>query len=147
MRFNNFMKIEFPSVSSNGGFAREAVVNFVKQLAPTEEELENIRTAVDEAVDNAISHAYPKSLGLITIKCYILKGNIISITVKDGGVGIENVKRAKMPMFTTCSGRSGMGFTIMESFMTSLEIKSEVGNGTTVHMRKRITLDKKSNNT
>lgn len=138
MKFNNYMQIEFPSVSSNEDFARKVVANFAEQLDPTIEELSEIRTAVAEAVANAIAHAYPDSLGKITVRCRILKDDTLDIVVKDNGVGIEDVERAKMPMFTTTSERSGMGFTIMESFMTSCEVKSEIGKGTTVHMKRRI---------
>ena len=132
------MTMEFPSVSSNEDFARKVVANFAAQLDPTVEELGDIQTSVAEAVSNAIVHAYPNSLGLITIRCRILKDNTLDIVVKDKGVGIEDVDRARMPMFTTTSERSGMGFTIMESFMTSFEVESEVGKGTTVHMKRHI---------
>ncbi len=138
MKFNNFMAMEFPSVNSNEEFARKVVANFAEQLDPTAEELGDIRTAVTEAVSNAIVHAYPDSVGIIEIRCRILKDNTLDIVVKDKGVGIEDVERAKIPMFTTTSERSGMGFTIMESFMTSFEVKSEVGKGTTVHMKRHI---------
>ena len=146
MKFNNFMAMEFPSVNFNEEFARKAVANFAEQLDPTVEELGDIRTAVTEAVSNAIVHAYPDSLGMITIRCRILKDNTLDIVVKDSGIGIEDVERAKMPMFTTTSERSGMGFTIMESFMTSCEVKSKVGKGTTVHMKKHIVSRKSWNN-
>ncbi len=138
MKFNNYMQIEFPSVSSNEDLARKVVANFAEQLDPTLEELSEIRTAVAEAVANAIVHAYPDSLGKITVRCRILKDDTLDIIVKDNGVGIEDVERAKMPMFTTTSERSGMGFTLMECFMTSCEVKSEIGKGTTVHMKRRI---------
>ncbi|MBQ8043446.1 MAG: anti-sigma F factor [Clostridia bacterium] len=138
MKYNNFMAMEFPSVNSNEEFARKVVANFAEQLDPTAEELGDIRTAVTEAVSNAIVHAYPDSVGIIAIRCRILKDDTLDIVVKDKGVGIEDVERAKMPMFTTTSERSGMGFTIMESFMTSFEVKSEVGKGTTVHMKRHI---------
>lgn len=138
MKFNNYMQVEFPSVSSNEDLARKVVANFAEQLDPTIEELSEIRTAVAEAVANAIVHAYPDSLGKITVRCRILKDDTLGIVVKDNGVGIEDVERAKMPMFTTTSERIGMGFTIMESFMTSCEVKSEIGKGTTVHMKRRI---------
>lgn len=139
MKFDNFMILEFPSKSCNEAFARAAVACFASQLDPTLEELGDIRTAVSEAVTNCIVHAYPQELGIITLRCRILKDNILDIVVKDKGVGIADVEQARRPMFTTGgSDRSGMGFTIMESFMTSFELTSETGKGTTVHMRRRI---------
>ena len=139
MRFDNYMILDFPSKSSNEAFARSAVACFAAQMDPTMEELGDIRTSVSEAVTNAIVHAYPDSLGMITLRCRILKDNVLDIVVKDRGIGIPDVEKAKQPMFTTGgSDRSGMGFTIMESFMTSFEIKSQPGKGTTVHMRRKI---------
>jgi stage II sporulation protein AB (anti-sigma F factor) len=139
MKFENYMIIEFPSKYCNEAFARSAVACFASQLDPTLEELGDIRTAVSEAVTNCIVHAYPNELGTIILRCRILKDNILDIVVKDKGVGIPDVEQARRPMFTTGgSDRSGMGFTIMESFMTSLEISSGEGKGTTVHMRRRI---------
>ena len=139
MKFENYMILEFPSRSANEAFARSAVACFAAQLDPTLEELGDIRTAVSEAVTNCIVHAYPENLGVITLRCRILKDNVLDIVVKDQGVGIADIEQARRPMFTTGgSDRSGMGFTIMESFMTSFEIKSEQGKGTTVHMRRRI---------
>ena len=139
MKFDNFMILEFPSKSCNEAFARSAVACFAAQLDPTLEELGDIRTAVSEAVTNCIVHAYPQELGIITVRCRILKDNVLDIVVKDRGVGIPDVEKARRPMFTTGgSDRSGMGFTIMESFMTSFELTSEQGKGTTVHMRRRI---------
>ena len=139
MKFENFMILEFPSRSANEAFARSAVACFAAQLDPTLEELGDIRTAVSEAVTNCIVHAYPEKLGVITLRCRILKDNILDIVVKDQGVGISDIEQARRPMFTTGgTDRSGMGFTIMESFMTSFEIKSAPGKGTTVHMRRRI---------
>lgn len=139
MKFDNYMILEFPSKSANEGFARSAVACFAAQLDPTLEELGDIRTAVSEAVTNCIVHAYPDKLGNITLRCRILKDNVLDIVVKDKGVGIADVEQAKRPSFTTGgSERSGMGFTIMESFMTNLEVSSVPGKGTTVHMRRRI---------
>ena len=139
MKFENYMILEFPSRSTNEAFARSAVACFASQLDPTLEELGDIRTAVSEAVTNCIVHAYPENLGVITLRCRILKDNILDIVVKDQGVGISDIEQARRPMFTTGGmDRSGMGFTIMESFMTSFEIKSAPGKGTTVHMRRRI---------
>ena len=139
MKFNNYMILEFPSKSCNEAFARSAVACFAAQMDPTLEELGDIRTAVSEAVTNCIVHAYPNDLGMITLRCRILKDNVLDIVVKDKGVGIPDLEQAMKPMFTTGGAdRSGMGFTIMESFMTSFELSSEPGKGTTVHMRRRL---------
>ena len=139
MKFDNYMILEFPSRSSNEAFARSAVACFAAQMDPTLEELGDIRTAVSEAVTNCIVHAYPEKLGSITLRCRILKDNVLDIVVKDKGVGISDVDQARRPAFTTGGNeRSGMGFTIMESFMTNLEITSKPGKGTTVHMRRRL---------
>ena len=139
MKFENYMILEFPSKSANEAFARSAVACFASQMDPTLEELGDIRTAVSEAVTKCIVHAYPNALGMITLRCRILKDNVLDIVIKDRGVGITDIEQAKRPMFTTggCE-RSGMGFTIMESFMTTLTVTSEPGKGTTVHMRRRI---------
>ncbi len=139
MKFDNYMILEFPSKSTNEAFARSAVSCFAAQLDPTMEELGDIRTAVSEAVTNAIVHGYPQDLGIITLRCRILKDNILDIVIKDRGVGISDIEKARQPMFTTGgSDRSGMGFTIMESFMTSFTVTSSPGNGTTVHMRRKL---------
>ncbi len=139
MKFDNYMILEFPSRSCNEAFARAAVACFAAQMDPTMEELGDIRTAVSEAVTNCIVHAYPDELGIITLRCRILKDNVLDIVVKDKGIGISDIEQARKPMYTTGGAdRSGMGFTIMESFMTSCEIISEAGKGTTVHMRRRI---------
>ena len=139
MKFDNYMILDFPSKSSNEAFARSAVACFAAQLDPTLEELGDIRTAVSEAVTNCIVHAYPKKIGSITLRCRILKDNVLDIVVKDKGVGIPDVDQARRPAYTTGGNdRSGMGFTIMESFMTELEISSAPGKGTTVHMRRRL---------
>ncbi len=139
MKFENYMILEFPSKSTNEAFARSAVACFAAQLDPTLEELGDIRTAVSEAVTNCIVHAYPNDLGMIMLRCRILKDNILDIVIKDKGVGIPDIEQARRPMYTTGGAeRSGMGFTIMESFMSSLEITSEAGKGTTVHMRRRL---------
>ncbi len=139
MKFDNYMILEFPSKSCNEAFARSAVACFASQMDPTLEELGDIRTAVSEAVTNCIVHAYPEKLGLITLRCRILKENVLDIVVKDKGVGIPDLEKARTPMFTTGGAdRSGMGITIMESFMTSFEITSKPGKGTAVHMRRKI---------
>ena len=139
MKFENYMVLDFPSRSSNEAFARSAVACFAAQMDPTLEELGDIRTAVSEAVTNCIVHAYPNELGIITLRCRILKDNTLDIVVKDRGIGIPDVEKAKQPMFTTGGAeRSGMGFTIMDSFMTSMTITSIPGKGTTVHMRRKL---------
>ena len=139
MKFENYMILEFPSRSTNEAFARSAVSCFAAQMDPTMEELGDIRTAVSEAVTNCIVHAYPKELGIITLRCRILKDHVLDIVVKDKGVGIQDIDQARTPMFTTGGAdRSGMGITIMESFMTDFSIKSAPGKGTTVHMRRRL---------
>ena len=139
MKFENYMVLEFPSKSANEAFARSAVACFAAQLDPTLEELGDIKTAVSEAVTNCIVHAYPDGLGIITLRCRILKDQILDIVIKDRGVGIENLEQARKPMFTTGgTDRSGMGFTIMESFMTEFSVVSESGKGTSVHMRRKL---------
>ena len=139
MKFDNYMILEFPSKSCNEAFARSAVACFAAQMDPNLEVLGDIRTAVSEAVTNCIVHAYPNDLGMIILRCRILKDNVLDIVVKDRGIGIEDVEQARRPAYTTGGGdRSGMGFTIMESFMTSLEITSSAGKGTTVHMRRKL---------
>jgi len=139
MKFENYMILEFPSKSANEAFARSAVACFAAQLDPTLEELGDIRTAVSEAVTNCIVHAYPEGLGVITVRCRILKDCTLDIVIKDRGVGIEDLEQARRPMYTTGgSDRSGMGFTIMESFMTDFEVSSKPGKGTSVHMRRKL---------
>ena len=139
MKFENYMCLEFPSKSTNEAFARSAVACFAAQLDPTIEELGDIRTAVSEAVTNCIVHAYPDDLGIITLRCRILKDHILDIVIKDKGVGIPDLEQARRPMYTTGGAdRSGMGFTIMESFMTTFSVISQPGKGTTVHMRRKI---------
>ena len=139
MRFDNYMILDFPSKSSNEAFARSAVACFAAQMDPTMEELGDIRTAVSEAVTNCIVHAYPEKIGNITLRCRILKDNVLDILVKDKGIGIPDLDQARRPTFTTGGNdRSGMGFTIMESFMTDLDIRSRPGKGTIVHMRRKL---------
>ena len=139
MRAENYIKIEFPSRSVNEGFARAAAAAFAAQLDPTLEELGDIKTAVSEAVTNCIVHAYPDGFGTIVLRCRILKDHVLDIVVKDRGVGIADIEKARKPMFTTGgSERSGMGFTIMESFMDRLTVRSKPGKGTSVTMRRTI---------
>ena len=135
----NEVTLEFPSRSSNEGFARSAAACFTAQMDPTLNELEDIKTAVSEAVTNAIVHAYPDAIGTVTLKMRVCPGNVLELTVKDRGRGIADVEKARQPMFTTGGAeRSGMGFTIMESFMDHLTVKSVPGRGTTVTMKKKL---------
>lgn len=139
MKFHNYMILEFPSRSANEAFARSCVACFAAQMDPTLEELGDIRTAVSEAVTNCIVHAYPDGFGIITLRCRILKDNTLDIVIKDKGIGIPDIAQARRPAYTTGgSERSGMGFTIMESFMSELDITSSPGKGTTVHMRRKL---------
>ena len=138
-RIENYVTLEFLSRSSNEGFARVATAGFAAQLDPTLDELGDIKTAVSEAVTNAIVHGYPDQLGRITVKLKLLPNNTLEIIVRDWGRGIADIQQARQPLFTTGGEeRSGMGFTIMESFMDKLTVKSTSGRGTTVTMRKRV---------
>lgn len=139
MKIENQVTLEFPSRSANEGFARTAAACFAAQLDPTLEELGDIKTAVSEAVTNAIVHAYPDTLGKVVLKLRIREGHVLEIAVKDWGVGIADVEQARTPLFTTGNEeRSGMGFTIMESFMDTLKVRSAPGRGTTVTMARKI---------
>ena len=139
MKPDNYTILEFPSRSANEGFARTAAACFAAQLDPTLDEVNDIKTAVSEAVTNAIVHAYPDTLGKVVVKLRILPGQVLEIAVRDWGVGIEDVEQARTPLFTTGSEeRSGMGFTIMESFMDTVKVRSKPGKGTTVVMRRSI---------
>ena len=138
-RTENYMVMEFLSRSSNESFARTAVATFAAQLDPTLDEIGDIKTAVSEAVTNSIVHGCPNTLGKIVVKVRILEKNTLEISVRDWGCGIENIDKAREPMFTTGGEeRSGMGFTIMESFTDRMRVKSKLGHGTTVVMQKRI---------
>jgi len=139
MKTDNYMRLEFPSKSTNESFARAAVAAFAAQLDPNLDELGDIRTAVSEAVTNCIVHAYPNSIGIVSLRARILNGDVLDITIKDKGCGITDVEQARQPTFSTGGAdRSGMGFTIMESFMHQVKVISKPGKGTTVHMRRRI---------
>lgn len=141
MKVENYAALEFPSRSANEGFARAAAACFAAQLDPTLEEINDIKTAVSEAVTNAIVHAYPDTLGKVELKLRLYPGNELELIVRDWGVGIPDIEKARTPLFTTGNEeRSGMGFTIMESFMDSVKIRSTPGKGTTVTMRKRFAL-------
>ena len=136
---NNEMKIEFLSKSNNEAFARISVAAFVSQLDPTIEEISDIKTAVSEAVTNSIVHGYEDNIGIVTVICKLQENNVY-IEVSDKGKGIENVDMAKQPLYTTKPNleRSGMGFTIMDSFMDELNVESILGLGTKVTMKKKI---------
>ncbi len=139
MKDINYIKLEFPSRSANEGFARSAAAAFAAQLDPTLEEIGDIKTAVSEAVTNCIVHAYPDSIGKISMRLRILEGGRLEIVIRDWGAGIPDVKLAMEPMFTTGGAdRSGMGFTIMESFTDKLKVRSVSGRGTTVTMLRSI---------
>ncbi len=136
---SNYIKLEFPSKSANEHFARAAVAAFAAQLDPTMDELGDIKTAVSEAVTNAIVHAYPEEMGVVFLRARILHGDTLELTIKDRGRGIPDVKQAMEPLYSTGGEeRSGMGFTIMESFMDKLQVRSRPGKGTTVTMKRQI---------
>ncbi len=136
----NQMKLSFLSRSANEGFARVAVAAFFAQLDPTVDEIADIKTAVSEAVTNCIVHGYAEKIGVVYIQAKILKDNIISVKIRDQGRGIEDVKQAMEPMFTTCKNgeRAGLGFAVMQSFMDSVKVSSKPGKGTTVILKKKI---------
>ncbi len=135
---DNYIKLEFPSMSINEGFARASIGAFAARLDPTLEELGDIKTAVSEAVTNCIVHAYPNSIGIISMRARITDDSL-EITIRDNGVGIADIDQAREPMFSTGGEeRSGMGFTIMDSFMDKIKVRSEPDKGTTVTMWRRI---------
>lgn len=138
MRYKNYMKIEFDSRSQNEAFARVVVAAFASQLDPTVEEIIDVKTAVSEAVTNAIIHGYEDSMGLVTVTCRI-ENNEIEIIVEDSGRGIDNIEQARQPLYTSKPQleRSGMGFTVMETFMDEIEVYSELEKGTTIKMVKK----------
>lgn len=135
----NEMKLSFDSKSTNESFARSAVSSFVLQLDPTIGELADIKTAVSEAVTNAIVHGYRDDIGTIFIKTQIFENGRVVIQIKDKGIGIENIPQAMEPLFTTAGGeRAGLGFAVMQSFMDSIKVSSKVQKGTTVTLTKYI---------
>ena len=139
MKPSNEVKLTFLSRSAKGGFPRTARAFLAAQRAPTLDEVNDIKTAVSEAVTNCIVHAYPDKLGTVTLRLRLFEDNVMEIVVKDTGVGIPDVEKARKPLFTTGGAdRSGMGFTIMESFMDNLKVRSQAGKGTIVTMRRRI---------
>ena len=139
MEDTNEMVLEFDSRSQNEGFVRVAVAAFATQLNPTLEEVADLKTAVSEAVTNAVIHAYREKTDKIRIECRV-RGKTMEVVVTDHGVGIRDVKKAMEPLFTTRADqeRSGMGFTFMEAFMDEVKVTSQVGKGTCVHMSKKI---------
>lgn len=133
------MYVEFDSVSDNEAFARVTVAAFITRLDPTLDEIEDVKTAVSEAVTNAIIHGYQNQEGIISLEC-LIHNREVTVIVRDKGVGIEDVEKAREPLYTTREEeeRSGMGFSFMEIFMDSLTVESEVSEGTTVIMKKNI---------
>ena len=139
MEIVNKFSMNILSRSANEGFARAKVAAFAAQLDPTLEEINDIKTAVSEAVTNCIVHAYKNTIGKIYITCSVFEEGIIRVTVRDRGCGIEDVEKAREPLYTSVGGdRSGLGFSVMESFSDKLRVRSKVGVGTTVTMEKRI---------
>ena len=140
MAIVNEMRIDFPSLSCNEAFARMVISGFVLPLDPTVEELADIKTAVSEAVTNAIVHGYPERRGTVRIHAFIYDDNNLRIDVIDNGCGIDDIERARKPFYSTLSHeeRSGMGFTIIESFMDDIKVISEIGKGTTIRMSKQL---------
>lgn len=139
MEIINRFSMNILSRSANEGFARATVAAFAAQLDPTLEEINDIKTAVSEAVTNCIVHAYRENLGKIYISGEITDTNIIKIKIRDNGCGIENVSKAMEPLFTTVGGeRAGLGFAVMQSFMDSIRVNSRIGKGTTVTLSKKI---------
>ena len=139
MKYSNFMEVSFKAMSVNEGFARVCVASFCVQLNPSVDEITDIKTAVSEAVTNCVVHAYPTSVkGDVVLRCE-LEGNNVSITVTDRGVGIKDINKAREPFYTSkpSSERSGMGFTVMESFMDDVQVTSN-SFGTTVKMTKKL---------
>ena len=137
---NNEVTLAFPSRSSNEGFARAAVSCFAAQMDPTLNELEDIKTAVSEAVTNAIVHAYPDSIGQVVVKVRICPDQVLEVTVRDHGRGIPDVEKAMEPLYTTCTTgeRAGLGFAVMQSFMDKVKVRSTLGKGTTVILSKKL---------
>lgn len=135
----NYMRLVIPGKSVNEAFSRAVVGAFAVQLDVTVDELADIKTAVSEAVTNSIIHGYSDKKGEVVIECKIL-GDVVDVTIIDYGKGIKDIETAMRPLYTSCPDdeRSGMGFTVMQSFMDEVEVSSEVGKGTTVHMTKRI---------
>lgn len=143
MEIINEMRLMFLSKSENESFARVTAAAFISQIDPIVSELVDIKTAVSEAVSNAIIHGYEASIGIITLEMRLFANRLVEITVTDSGKGIADIEKAREPLFTTKKEeeRAGMGFTVMETFMDSLEIESEVKKGTRIIMKKRLTAE------
>ncbi len=135
----NSCKLVFPAKSVNEGYARAAAAAFAALADPTVEELSDLRTAVSEAVTNAIVHGYRETNGAVTVDMTLYEGGLLRVKVRDKGVGIEDVEKAREPLFTTAGGeRSGLGFTVMESFCDRVTVRSAPGRGTAVTLDKYI---------
>lgn len=146
MKQLNKFTMSFPAKSTNEAFARSAVAAFCLQLDPTIDEITDIKTAVSEAVTNAIVHAYADTIGMVYISAEILPNHSISVKIRDKGCGIANVEKAMEPLYTTVGGeRAGLGFAVMENFTDGLKVRSSVGKGTTVTMVKKISMRVNSN--
>ena len=142
----NEVKINLLSRSSNESFARVAVASFIAQLDPTIEEINDIKTAVSEAVTNCIVHAYKERIDTVYITVAIYENRVVKITVRDRGCGIEDIKKAMEPLFTTAGGeRAGLGFAVMESFTDKLSVRSKLGKGTCVTMTKQLSFRARTN--
>ncbi|MBQ2388669.1 MAG: anti-sigma F factor [Clostridia bacterium] len=142
----NEVKINLLSCSSNEAFARVAVASFIAQLDPTIEEINDIKTAVSEAVTNCIVHAYSERIDTVYITVRIFENRLVKITVRDRGCGIEDVKKAMEPLYTTAGGeRAGLGFAVMGSFMDNLNVRSKLGKGTTVILTKQLSYRTRAN--
>lgn len=138
MKTINEMKLQIESKSVNEAFARASVAAFAAQLDPNIEEISDIKTAVSEAVTNCIVHAYPEKVGKIYITASVYENNVFRVKIKDKGCGIENIKQAMEPLYTTSGGeRAGLGFAVMESFCDKIKVISKVGKGTTVTLEKK----------
>lgn len=139
MKCINEVKLNFPAKSANEAFARSAVAAFTMQLDPTISELSDIKTSVSEAVTNAIVHGYKGQKGQVYITMQIFENNLLSVKIRDKGCGIDDVKKAMEPLFTTGGDeRAGLGFAVMQSFMDSIRVNSRIGKGTTVTLKKKI---------
>lgn len=140
MSLMNEMRLDFPAMPKNESFARLAVSAFILSLNPTIEQLSDVKTSVSEAVTNAIVHGYSNKPGTVRIHATLDEGGLLCVDIIDNGVGIADIEQARRPFFSTQAGdeRSGMGFSVMESFMDSVEVRSEVGRGTCVRMYKKL---------
>ena len=140
MQNKNEMRLDFPAIPENEGFARMVISAFLVPLNPTIEEMADVKTAVSEAVTNAIVHGYAHAQGTVRLHAICREDGLVIVDISDRGCGIADVDRARQPFYTTAEGeeRSGMGFTVMESFMDRVEVQSAVGRGTTVRLAKQL---------